>query len=308
MVKALEDVQVLTVLPLNQDYTLNEENIRKQVEWCVQNGAKGIWVTGYLGEGNVIEDDVRKRAFKVFLEAAKGRLFCAAGCSGVNPFHSIKLVNYAEELGYDMAWIPPMAPRRPSDEELFDFFKLIHDKTTLPLAIYSTWAFNVYIRPEVTARIADKLKRIIAMKEVVSDFDHIAKLYKYGVYQKMKVFPTHGEVPQLMMGAAGCTCGPNRLVQHVEMIKAFKAGDIYKALKINLEASGDLPMAPALAAIAFGANIGRSTEGLSKARNGAVMGIEMGPPMAPYKPASPEEVKQFAEEVKTGKTLVGLVK
>ena len=103
MAKALGDVQVLTVTPLNKDYTLNEDAIRKQVDWCVEKGANGIWVTGYFGEATVLEDDVRKRAWEVFIEAAKGRLYCGAGCYGVNPFHIIKLVNYAEELGYDMA-------------------------------------------------------------------------------------------------------------------------------------------------------------------------------------------------------------
>lgn len=290
MAKAWEGVHVLAITPLNEDYTLNEDNIRKEVEWVVEQGCHGIWPMGYLGEGNVLDEDVVKRALKVFRDAAGDRLLTGAGCCGINPFHIIRLVNHAEELGYDMAWVPPLCPRRPSDDELFEFYEFIHDRTSIPLGIYSTWAFNVYFRPSVLARIAD-LPRMVCMKEVITDWDHIAGMYNYGVFEKLKVFTTHAQVPMFMLGAAGNICSPHVVPRMIEMWNEWKSGNVQRAIEINAEAHGFLLANPAIAQTAFGAKITESTEGFSKAVGSAVMGVEMGPPMLPYRAPGEEQLK-----------------
>jgi 4-hydroxy-tetrahydrodipicolinate synthase len=287
MVKALEGVHLLPVTPLNKDYTLNEDAIRKQVEWAVEKGVDGLWVTGYLGEANVLDEDVRKRALEVFIDAAGDRLYCAAGCAGINPFQCIRLVNYSEELGYDLAWIPPLVPTKPSDNELFEFYKIIHDNTTLPLAMYSTYAYGVYMRPSIIARIAD-LERMIAMKEVISDFEHIAGLYNLGV---------EAEVTQLMLGAAGCICDSHFLSPAMEMWKAFKSGDVNKALRIDAGMHGFMLSFPFTSKQAFGSQIDFSTAGFQKAACGMSMGIDMGPPMAPYAPPTEDQIKAIRKSV-----------
>ena len=88
----------------------------------------------------------------------------------------------------------------------------------------------------------------------------------------------------------------------VAMYKAFKDGDIEKALKIDAEAHAGLLLAvPSTAQIAFGAKIDHSTEGYSKAVSGAIMGVDLGPPMAPYKAATEAQKKAIKEMVAAGK-------
>jgi dihydrodipicolinate synthase/N-acetylneuraminate lyase len=50
----LKGCHVLFITPLNKDYSLNEQAVRDEVEWCIQNGAHGIWPGGYIGEWTVI--------------------------------------------------------------------------------------------------------------------------------------------------------------------------------------------------------------------------------------------------------------
>lgn len=297
MAKEPKGVQLLSITPLNKDYTVNEDAIFKQVEWAIREGASGIWTLGFIGECSSTDEEMKKKILKAFIDAAKGRLFMAAGCWGLNPFQSIRLVNYAQKLGYDLAWMGPPVPRRASDDELFEFYKTVHDNTSMPLGMYSTVAFGVYYKPTLTARIAD-LDRMTCMKEVIADFDHIAMLYKLGVYEKIKVFPTHAGALQLLLGAAGLMSVPPALKNDVKVYNTFMKGDIVEALKIDIDGHGWLLAHPGSAALAFGANIEQSTHGWTKAVSGELMGIELGPPMPPYLAASEKQKEAIREMLK----------
>ena len=57
----IKGIHLLFITPLKEDYSLNEEAVREEVEWCVQNGLQGIWAGGYIGEWNYLEEEMKKR-------------------------------------------------------------------------------------------------------------------------------------------------------------------------------------------------------------------------------------------------------
>ena len=80
--KSLQGIMALTYTPLNKDYTLNEEAVRKEIDWVLERGATGIWPGGFAGEWPELEEETRKRHLKVCIDHAGNRVFCAAGCHG----------------------------------------------------------------------------------------------------------------------------------------------------------------------------------------------------------------------------------
>lgn len=101
--RRLEGIMALTYTPLKEDYRLNEDAVRREIDWVIQRGAAGIWPGGYAGQWPELDEEVRKRHLKVCIDHAKGRVFCAAGCHATHTLQTIRLANYAEEIGYDCA-------------------------------------------------------------------------------------------------------------------------------------------------------------------------------------------------------------
>jgi len=72
--KLVHGIHAMLVTPFNADYTLNEEALRKEVRWALDNGADGIVATPSIGEFLHLSEAERLRAFEVTLEETRKRL------------------------------------------------------------------------------------------------------------------------------------------------------------------------------------------------------------------------------------------
>lgn len=298
MAKRLEGVMVLIGTPLNKDYSLNEENLRREVDWCVQSGADGIWTVGYFGEYTVLDEETRKRVNEICIDQAKGRLYCVAGCHGISTLQCIRLAKHAESVGCDAAWVAPLTPRRATDDEVYEFYKMIVDNTQIPIVAYSSHFTGVYMRPPLIAKIA-AMDRVVGIKDTIRDFSHIVSLYNLGVHKNIKIFTVLPLLLHLILGGAGCTCYPARLHLSKHLYDAFKRGDMNEAWELQKRLIASWPglFVDQIAEMTFGAKIEHSIEGWSKAQNSMAMGIDLGPPMHPYAPASEALLKKAKEDI-----------
>jgi len=298
----LRGCQVLFITPLNKDYSLNEQAVRDEVEWCIQNGAHGIWPGGYIGEWTVLEEETKKRLYKICAEQAKGRLYISAGAHGINTLQCIRLANYAQEIGCDSAWISPPTPRKMTQDEIYGHYKMIHDSTTIPLGLYNTYPKGIYMRPSLVARIAE-LERVVTCKDAIGDICHIAGLFnecKAAIKEGFKILGVpYNMLPIMLFGGPGITSNNWDLAVALELYNAINGGDIKRACELQLVLNGSWPllMAEALATFAYGSKVETSIIGYCKAKASLCMGIDMGPPMPPFAPASEAELKAIRESL-----------
>ena len=149
----LDGVGVLMVTPLKKDYTLNEDSVRKQIDWTIDKGATSMWPSGYIGEWPQLDTELRKRYFEVCVDQAKGRAWVSAGCHATKLNEVVELVNHAEKVGCDLAWICPVTPRRPTEDDLVAQYQYIIERTSLPLALYNSYPTGVYMSAKLMMRI-----------------------------------------------------------------------------------------------------------------------------------------------------------
>ncbi len=292
--KPLEGVMALTYTALNNDFKLNEEAVCLEIEWVIEKGVTGIWPGGFAGEWPQLDEETRKRHLEVSKNQAGDRVFCAAGCHSTNTIQAIRLVNFADALGYDCAWISPVTPRRTSDEEVWDHYRMILDETDLPIALYNSYPIGFYMNPKMIAKLAAMSDRIIAIKAMVGDFVHIAGLYNEGVHEKMSIFGVEWNMlPHLILGAAGTLAGSDWIPVVAAVYKAFKQGDLERAWALQKAIVEQSPLLiPQTAGLFLGSPMSHSGIGYMKARFSLMSGIDIGPPIPPYKPASTGEIER----------------
>lgn len=293
----LKGVHLLFITPLTKDYKLNEDAVREEVEWAVQNGLQGIWPGGFIGECTSLEEETRKRLYKIIAEQNKGRLYISANAHGLNPLQSIRLVNYAEELGYDSAWLSLPTPRRMTEDEIYNFYKMINDNTRLPFGLYNSPPIGIYIQPSLVARIA-KLERLVSCKEAHDNATHIVNLYNECKDQIKEGFKILGVpfnfLPILMFGGVGVTSNNWDAATCLALYEAFQKGDYKKCIELQcaLDASWPAILTGSPARQTYAAKISSSNIGVMKLRASLCMDIDMGPPMAQFAPATPEEAQR----------------
>jgi 4-hydroxy-tetrahydrodipicolinate synthase len=304
--KPLKGVMALTYTPLEQDYSLNEDAVRREIDWVIEHGATGIWPESYSGEWPQLDEETRKRHLKVVIRHAGDKVFCAAGCHSTNTLQAIRLANYAEEIGYDCAWICPPTPRKASEEEIYDHYEMILDKTRLPIGLYNSYPAGTYMSPKFIAKLAQMSERFITMKEPVSDFCHIAGLYHEGVQERISIFGVEWNMlPHLILGAKGTVAGSDWIPVVFAVDHAFQHGDMQKAWQLQKAIVDQSPLLiPHTAGMALGSRVEHSNVGYMKVRFSIMSGIDMGPPMPPYCRASEAEIARARQGIEKIESLL----
>jgi len=296
----------LTYTPLKEDYSLNEEAVRREIDWVIQRGATGIWPGGYAGHWPELDEEVRKRHLKVCIDHARGRVFCAAGCHATNTLQTIRLANYAEEIGYDCAWISPTIPRKATEDEIYEHHRLVLENTSIPIALYDSSPVGSYMAPELISRIVDLSRRIIAMKAIVSDIVHIASLYNLGIDKKISIMGVEWNMlPHLILGAPGALGGSDWIPAMCATYEAYKTGNMERAWELQKAIVEQSPLLiPRTASLAMGSKIDHSGIGYLKCRFSLMSGIDMGPPVPPYRPASEAEIEKAKKGIRKLEALI----
>ncbi len=286
--KPLKGIMALTYTPLKADFTLNEDAVRREIDWVLERGALGIWPGGFAGQWPELDEEVRKRHLKICADHVGGKVFCAAGCHSTNTLQTIRLANYAQEIGYDCAWISPTVPRKPTDEEIYEHHRMILEHTTIPIALYDSSPAGSYMSPELISRIAETSDRIIAMKAIVGDIVHMAALYELGVDRRISILGVEWNMlPHLLLGGPGALGGSDWIPIMCAVYEAFKGGNMARAWELQKAIAAQSPLlVPRIAYSGTGTRIENSGVGYLKARFSIMSGIDIGPPMPPYQPAS----------------------
>jgi dihydrodipicolinate synthase/N-acetylneuraminate lyase len=197
-------------------------------------------------------------------------------------------------------------PRKATEDEIYEHHKLILDRTTIPIALYDSSPAGSYMSPELIARIVEMSPRMIAMKAIVGDIVHIASLYHFGVDKRISILGVEWNMlPHLLLGAPGAMGGSDWIPAMRATYEAFKSGNLNRAWELQKAIIAQSPLLiPRTASSTTGSKIDRSGIGYLKARFSLMSGIDIGPPMPPYFPASEAEVEKAKNGIRSLEALL----
>jgi 4-hydroxy-tetrahydrodipicolinate synthase len=164
------------VTPFKQDQSIDEEALRRFVDFQIEGGIDFVVPCGTTGESPALSDEEHRRVVEIVIEQTRGRAPVIAGAGGNNTAHVIKLARECERLGADGLLSVSPYYNKPTQEGLYQHFKAIAESTRLPIILYNVPPrTNVNILPETVARLAD-IQNIIGVKEASGDISQIADI------------------------------------------------------------------------------------------------------------------------------------
>jgi 4-hydroxy-tetrahydrodipicolinate synthase len=154
---------------------LDEDALRRLVEWQIAEGTHGLVPTGTTGESPTLNFDEHKRVIDVTIEVARGRVPVIAGTGSNSTDEAIELSVHAEKSGADGILIVNPYYNKPTQEGLYQHFKAINDKVGIPIVIYNIpGRTNVDMSVATMAR-AYELKNVVGVKDATANIARVSQ-------------------------------------------------------------------------------------------------------------------------------------
>src|SRR5690625_1353551 len=131
--------QVITamVTPFDQYGEIDFPATKNLIEHLIANGTDAVVVAGTTGESPTLSTDEKVDLFRFVLKEVNGRIPVIAGTGSNNTKESIALTREAENCGVDGIMLVAPYYNRPSQEGMYQHFKVISESTHLPVMIYN---------------------------------------------------------------------------------------------------------------------------------------------------------------------------
>lgn len=149
----------------------------KQIKFQADNGTTGIIPVGTTGESPTLTHEEHRHVIEVAVKAAKGTgMKVIAGTGSNNTDEALELTTYARQIGADAALIVNPYYNKPSQEGLYQHFKLLAGKVDLPIVMYNIpGRTGITMSVATVARLARDCKNIVCMKEATGSLDQASE-------------------------------------------------------------------------------------------------------------------------------------
>jgi 4-hydroxy-2-oxoglutarate aldolase len=164
--------------PFYPDGNVYFKKLEANVERYSKTPIAGIVALGSTGEAIYLSDQERRDVLKSTREAAAANKVLIAGTGSESAVDTLKLTDYAAELGYDAALVrtPFYYKKQMQPPNILAFYRTVADRSPLPVLIYSVPPFTGYDMPaELVIELADH-PNVIGIKESSATVEKVRRL------------------------------------------------------------------------------------------------------------------------------------
>ncbi len=270
--------------PYDRDGKINSDMIGRLVDFHLNSGLAGFYVTGSSGEGLLLTEDERKKVIKAVIDSNHGRGRVIVHVGHVSTECAVTLARFAEQCGADMISSVGPVYYAQSFEGTCRHYRAIAEATGLPFLVY---ALGTEIVPERDRRLFD-IRHCAGLKYTGANFFSVQQLARR-TDRTLALFSGFDEmsVAALSFGFHGSIgTSQNFAPKHfVEIYDHYMKGHIHKAAEKQAEIN------KVIALMASHEN---------RSYQKAIMryiGYDCGYFRLPYAPLSEQEYRKFASEL-----------
>ena len=203
-----EGVYPAIITPLDKTNSFKEEEFRKVVEFKIQAGVHGFWVSGGTGESVYVKPEDIKKVIKSAVDQSNDRAKIIAHVGALTTKLSQDLAYSAADSGaHAICAVPPFF-YGPSIETIINHYKAISDASgNLPFFVYNLpQSTGTEIIPETMRIINSEIPNVAGLKHSGPKFTDLRGFVKLG----LSCFIGNAALmlPALTLGASGCIDGP----------------------------------------------------------------------------------------------------
>lgn len=167
---------VALITPMHEDGSLDEESLRRLVEFHIEAGTEAIVSVGTTGESATLNEDEHCHVIRITVEQAAGRLPVIAGTGANATTEAINLTRCAKEAGADACLLVTPYYNKPTQEGLYLHFKAVAEAVDIPQILYNVpGRTGCDMQPETVQRLS-RVDNIIGIKEATGNLERAQRI------------------------------------------------------------------------------------------------------------------------------------
>ncbi len=215
---------------------LDEDGLRKHVDWQIESGTHGLVPVGTTGESPTLSHDEHRRVVEICIDEAAGRAPVLAGAGSNNTAEAVDLARHAEKAGADGVLVVTPYYNKPNQEGLYQHFKAIDAAIGIPIVIYNIPPRSVIDMSVDTMKRCYELKNVVGVKDATGNIGRIS-LQRQAMGADFLQFSGDDITALSCMaaGAHGCISVVSNVAPKLcaELQEACLAGDYSRALVVQ---------------------------------------------------------------------------
>ncbi len=180
------------------DYRALEELLKFHLE----HKTDALIICGTTGEASTMTEEEHKSVLRFCVEKVGGRLPMIAGTGNNNTEKSIRLSQYAEEIGYDGLLLVTPYYNKTTQKGLKEHYGAIADSVNIPIILYNVPSrTGVSISLDTLLYLDKNYGNIVAVKEASGDVAFAARIV---AETTLAVYSGNDDVTLPIMSVGGC--------------------------------------------------------------------------------------------------------
>ena len=227
---------VAIATPMNGDGSLDYESLERLIEFHIENKTDVIVSVGTTGESATLNFKEHSEVIKATLSVVNKRIPVIAGSGANSTSEAIELTQRSKELGADGCLLVTPYYNKPTQNGLYEHYKMIADKVNIPQILYNVpGRTSVDMLPDTVHKLSSH-PNIIAIKEASGNLERSKELLEKCA-DNISIFTGDDKTSarDLLLGFKGnisVTANVAPLSMH-EMCKFAIEGNAEEANKIN---------------------------------------------------------------------------
>ena len=227
---------VALITPMNQDGSINYEQLHDLIDWHIENGTDSIVAVGTTGESATLPVEEHLTIIEATVKHVNKRVPVIAGTGANNTVEAIALSKAAEQAGADYTLSVVPYYNKPSQEGIYQHFKAIAEATSIPMVIYNVPGRTVVSMSNDTILRLAEIPNIVGVKEASGNIGNNIELIN-SVPESFAVLsgddPTG--LPFMLCGGHGVVTVAANVAPKLfaDMCRAALEGDIATARRLN---------------------------------------------------------------------------
>lgn len=292
MSEPISGILTPNITPVDYAGRVDEDMLRRYVDWLIEKGVDGIYPNGSTGEFIRFTAEERRRIVEVVVDQTAGRVPILAGAAEANAKETIAACEAYGAMGVRAVAIVAPFYYRLSDQGVYAYFREIADSVSVDVTLYNIPLFASPISVDTVVRLASECPRVIGIKDSSGDLPNMMRMIsQIRPIREDFCFLTGWDaalVPMLVVGANGGTNATSGVVPELtrSIHRSVVEGKIEQAMKLQYQL---LPLFDAMI------SIGEFPEGF---RAGArSRGWDLGPGRVPLSERQKDAVAEAQRQI-----------
>lgn len=136
-IKEIKGVIPATLTCFDENEKVDEKRTRDLIEFLVNSGVDGLYITGSTGFCFAMTTEERKKSTEIVIDQVVGRIPVIVHVGDIGTAKSIELAHHAESVGADAISSVPPFYWGFSPDAIYNYYKDIAESVSIPMVVYN---------------------------------------------------------------------------------------------------------------------------------------------------------------------------